>query len=393
LDLHDCCIFASIFTIVFIAILLLQFTLQSFDYSILYQLHISHYKNLHKLKALQTLLRLSIEQNKNIKMKYNNKQLNLSLYLSVFIALLSITSCCKKTVSTTTKPIDNFETPATTYTENITDISFATDNDGLICGEFGFCAKTNDGGQTWTKLNPSVNFSFTSAFMLDKNNLFVARNGLYNSVNAGSSFLEKGTLSQSQSMIPCIKFLDVNNGFVSHAGSIKKTTDGGLTWTEKYSTGLYYGLNNLQFTSNSVGYASGGRNFDQTNEGQIVKTIDGGETWNKILSNTNLTSINFIDNQTGFYSTFNKKIFKTTDGGNTWQKISSLTYLPLSIVFKTNLLGFVATQEGKILKTTDGGATWQIVYEKTTDPIAKIIATSNAVFAVGNAGLILKLKL
>ncbi|NLT52253.1 MAG: hypothetical protein GXX85_15220 [Ignavibacteria bacterium] len=275
---------------------------------------------------------------------------------------------------------------------DITDISFYNDNDGVICGSSGFFAKTTDGGMTWTKLNVGVNHSFLTTFMLDNNTFFTARRGLYKTSNSGSNFSEIGNLSSGTSSVFNIYFRNNSIGFVTHDLAIKKTIDGGNTWEEKYFTNSVYSIYDLEFTSDNIGYASGGAFWDNYNKGQIVKTTDGGETWTKILTTISIRSISFFSDNIGFYSNVNEEIFKTTDGGVSWNKISTLQYYPTDILFLNNEIGFVATYEGKILMTKDGGNTWQIAYEKTTVPINRIIKTSNSIFAVGNDGLLLKSK-
>ncbi len=309
------------------------------------------------------------------------------------LSIILIHSCRKKNSSSLTNSIleTKFEALPSNTNNTLTDISFINENEGIICGEFGYVAKTIDGGKSWITLNTgTIGYSFISAFMLDKNNYYIARNGLYLFKNFDASFTELGSLSKNQARIPKIYFKDPLIGFVTQSASILKTVDGGQNWAEKYNTNLYYGVDNLQFTSTKIAYASGGRTFDATNEGEIIKTIDGGENWIKILNTINVTSISFISDEEGYFTTFNKEIFKTSDGGNNWLKISDIKYLPLSAVFLNNKTGYVATEEGKILKTINGGQTWEIVYEKTNVPIVKIIANNNSIYAIGGDGLLIK---
>lgn len=300
-------------------------------------------------------------------------------------------SCCKDSEIVNPDNQFQFYKLNSNTNETITDISFINNSEGIICGESGFCSKTTNGGALWTTLNTGIPFSFVSAFMFDNQNYFIGRNGIYRTTNAGNTFSEIGSLSSASSIVSKIYFQTINIGFISKSGSIYQTTDGGLTWFEKYNTGVYYGLTNLLFTSQNIAYASGGRTFDQINQGEIVKTIDGGNTWNKILSTVNITSIYFTSDSIGFYSNYNKEIFITKDGGLSWSKITTLNYLPLSIVFENEFQGYVSTQEGKILKTTNRGQSWEIVYENN-EPIVKIIKTPNSIFGVGGNGLVVKSK-
>jgi hypothetical protein len=43
----------------------------------------------------------------------------------------------------------------------------------------------------------------------------------------------------------------------------------------------------------------------------------------------NLRAIHFIDNQTGFASSYDGKIIKTTDAGSTWDELETNTTVPL----------------------------------------------------------------
>jgi photosystem II stability/assembly factor-like uncharacterized protein len=309
----------------------------------------------------------------------------------ILLSILLLSACSKENDKATTNS-ELFETIELTNEAEttVTDISFYDDNNGVICGTLGFFAKTSDGGKSWKKLNIGVNHSFLSTFMLDINTFYTARLGLYKTSNSGSSFNDIGNLSSISSSVFNIYFSNNSIGFITHNGSIKKTIDGGNTWVGKYFASPYYGIYDLKFTSENIGYGSGGNRFDNFNEGQIVKTTDGGETWNIILMTTNINSISFISDNVGFYSNDNKEIFKTTDGGVSWNNISTLQYYPIDILFQNNKIGYVATYEGKILITKDGGNTWQVVYDKTNVPINKIIKTSNYIFAVGNNGLLIK---
>jgi photosystem II stability/assembly factor-like uncharacterized protein len=312
----------------------------------------------------------------------------------IVLPLVLLLAACSKNddiASTNSELFETIQLSNEAETE-VTDISFYDDNNGVICGSLGFLAKTTDGGKTWNKLYVGVNDSFLTTFMLDINTFYTARLGLYKTTNSGSSFNELGNLTSITSSVFNIYFRTNSVGFITQNGAIKKTLDGGTNWEEKYFASPYYGMNDLKFTSEDIGYGSGGARFDNFNEGQIAKTTDGGETWNRILTTININSISFISDSIGFYSNDSKEIFKTTDGGVSWNKISTLQYYPTDILFQNSDVGYVATYEGKILITKNGGNTWQVAYDKTTVPINKIIKTSNYIFAVGNNGLLIKSK-
>lgn len=241
----------------------------------------------------------------------------------ILLSILLLPACSKNDVIATNNS-ELFEKIQLTNEAqtDVTDISFYDDNNGVICGSVGFFAKTTDGGKTWNKLNVGVNHSFMSTLMLDTNTFYTARIGLYRTNNSGSNFNEIGNLSTLSSTVFNIYFSNNSIGIITHNRGIKKTIDEGRTWVEKYYASPYYGIYNLKFTSENIGYGSGGARFDNFNEGQIVKTTDGGETWNRILTTTNINSISFISDNIGFYSNDNKEIFKTTDGGVSWNKIS-----------------------------------------------------------------------
>lgn len=306
--------------------------------------------------------------------------------------VLMMSSCCKDDdVEPTDSELFERIELINEATTDVTDISFYDDNNGVICGSLGFFAKTSDAGMTWTTLDVGVNHSFLSTFMLDINNFYTARLGVYKTNNSGSSFNEIGNLSPIMSSIHDIFFSNGATGFIAH-NAIKKTIDGGNTWVEKYNTNQSYPITNIIFTSDSTGYGCGGVKYDSVNVGEIVKTTDAGETWNNILTTVNITSISFISDNVGFYSNESKEIFKTIDGGVSWTNISTLDYYPTDLLFLNNEIGYVGTLEGKILMTTDGGDAWQVAYDRTTIPINKIIKTSNSIFAVGNQGLLIKSK-
>src|ERR1039457_4652338 len=73
-------------------------------------------------------------------------------------------------------------------------------------------------------------------------------------------------------------FVDQNTAWVVGAyQSLYKSTDGGLTWINKFSMNLVsYSAYNICFVNSTTGFVG-------CNYGKILKTTDGGDTWQKIL--------------------------------------------------------------------------------------------------------------
>ncbi|MDQ6470297.1 YCF48-related protein [Flavobacterium sp. LHD-80] len=286
---------------------------------------------------------------------------------------------------------NSFEKIDAYTTQSLTDISFSNKNQGIICGSFGFLAKTNTGGKTWSVLNVGDKQTFMSAFMVNEQKFYTARLDMFVTTNSGTTFNKIESVSGASTIFD-IKFFNPSKGLLVRAGSILKSNDSGNTWTKKYDG---YTVDNLVITSDLVAYAYGGYTNNSVDNGIIVKTLDGGETWTQTLtSDSDITSLSFISDNIGYYINFKRELYKTSNGSTSWTKIANLpgSGSPTSICFTSENIGYFSTDEGKIFETKNGGLNWKIVYNKTTDLIWKIIAKDGAVYAIGNNGLFLKKK-
>ncbi len=189
-------------------------------------------------------------------------------------------------------------------------------------------------------------------------------------------------------------FIDNNTGWaVGSEGTILKTTNGGSTWSAQTS-GTTETLHAVFFVDANTGWAVGGGFLS---EGIILKTTNGGIAWSVQISGTpgELYSVSFIDDTTGWAVGRRGTILKTTDGGTTWSAQTSGTTLTLkSVYFLDANTGWAVGGgffEGIKLKTTDGGSTWSLQISGTTSSLESVrFMDANTGWTVGNFGTILK---
>ena len=121
-----------------------------------------------------------------------------------------------------------------------------------------------------------------------------------------------------------IMFLDENNGFVSGrnaaGGIILKTTDGGVTWTQIFNSGLpgeyVWKLQTLQGNNNIM---FGSIESVAPNLGKLIKSTDAGVTWvSKDAPETDIQAVGFITENHGWMGGHNTGFFETFDAGTTW---------------------------------------------------------------------------
>lgn len=147
-------------------------------------------------------------------------------------------------------------------------------------------------------------------------------------------------------------FSSANNGWaVGSAGEIVATNNGGLTWSHQESS-TNSTLNDVQFISNSNGWAVG--------NGVILATVNGGLTWTvqKTIPGVSLQSICFIDPLHG-WACGDGTILRTTSGGAAWTTVlsDSIDHFQ-SISFEDDNTGW-AVGTGRVMKSTDGGLIWE----------------------------------
>jgi photosystem II stability/assembly factor-like uncharacterized protein len=126
-------------------------------------------------------------------------------------------------------------------------------------------------------------------------------------------------VTPTETSVSNVFFLYSNIGwFVGNAGLMKKTDDGGVTWTT-VTTGVTEDLKSVHFVNNNLGYIG-----SQT---KIYKTTNGGNSWTPITvtgtvaSSSNLNAIYFADEQKGWALSSSSsvgKVLQTIDGGTTW---------------------------------------------------------------------------
>ena len=186
----------------------------------------------------------------------------------------------------------------------IRDIEFGTATEGFAVGSDDRLLRTTDGGQNWTPLDPP-----------------------------GSGHLS------------AFQYGNGNDRHIVGNGRILRSTDGGANWTAQSFPG--HALRGLHFPSDLRGYAVGV-------QGSLLRTNDGGLTWtdmNGPFGGVDLTSVHFTSDEVG-YVTGGTRIWRTTTGGQYWEWFECGTTMNAITFSGTD---GIAVGEGGEIYRTDGG--------------------------------------
>lgn len=218
---------------------------------------------------------------------------------------------------------------------------------------------TNDGGVTWYNVTPpgltDVGYSVFTDF-LDASHAWVQTVDSNNYPNAGTIYrTSDGGLSWEAFKTPFsagdMEFLDANNGWImadlgvgagSMAVAIFQTKDGGATWTRAYTN-------------------------DPNTEGAADSLPLGGIKVMLVPLDMNTAWVGGV-----IYSSGSTYLFRTDDGGKSWSQVTMM--LPAEaqsseltieqVKFLSPTQGFLAVRltsaslETIFFTTTDGGQTW-----------------------------------
>ena len=210
-------------------------------------------------------------------------------------------------------------------------INFINSNTGFICGNLnwgfgGLVLKTTNGGYNWFSLNASFALEFKDMSVLNKDTLMVTdpngfNGGIYRTDNGGINwYTQYYTFGSNPEKI---YMYNSQMGFMTKSSWLFKTNDGGFNWT--YLPGLD-GFNDMFFVDTLTGWKC---------SDSVRKTTNGGLTWitqNVINSNyysmhRGILSFSHIGSDTIYgvgvaveYPNLQSRglIHRTTNGGLNW---------------------------------------------------------------------------
>lgn len=189
-----------------------------------------------------------------------------------------------------------------------------------------------------------------------------------------------------------IEALDANTAWCTTspgATFIYKTTNGGTNWTQVYTEASPSFINAIKMVTPLNGYATGD---PVAGTWRILTTVDGGSTWTNLPTapagtgdgRNNCLQVTLPNI---WFGTGQGTVVRSTNAGLTWttSPTTPLTTQVLGIRFNSATLGVVGG--ASMVRTTDGGATWTAVTIGGTGNISGIDGSGNEFFAVRGTGL------
>ena len=242
---------------------------------------------------------------------------------------------------------------------NIENITFFTNDSGYAVGKEGLIYKTTDKGINWIQQMSSSNYNFYSVDFINQDIGFISgmKGGFFRTTNGGLNWTTDSRSFTFQNLNDIVFFNSDTILITADSGQVFKTYNQGMNWISIYS-GVPLRLTKMQFIDDNIGYAL------IRDTGLAMKTTNGGLNWKRQFINNDMYSLDlcFLNKDTGFFSGsiqgWTSKFYKTTNGGENWNDCSFGNNYITSIEFLNNHTGFLGMSGRRIYKTTNGGYNW-----------------------------------
>lgn len=251
------------------------------------------------------------------------------------------------------------------------DVLFVTADRGWVAGVGspsrggGVILHTKDGGKTWqTQFGDpeSSDRAVDQLFFLDERRGWARQGTTLLRTTDGETWEAAGTVS---GYAGGYVFISPTVGIMAGGADIKRTVDGGRSWTTAgkcAATVTVDGLTkqaactvrSLHFPSRRVGYAVGD-GYEKAV--YLLKTTDGGASWHATTfpAESGGYDVFFTDERRGFVRTRSRTIYGTEDGGSSWRPIAGN---PIGdFKFADPVVGW-SMEYREMLYTTNGGRAW-----------------------------------
>ena len=281
-------------------------------------------------------------------------------------------------------------------------VFFVDQNRGWVVGSRGTLLTTTDGGTNWRAMvHPTEDNIRDIYFADDLNGLIVCERNIYDlkSNTDARTYLMKtedgGQHWQQVSMrgvdpnarIVRAIFTGAGRGWAfGEAGIVYVTNDMGATWTRLPAPTRYLLLGG-DFINENDGWLVGAG-------ATILQTADGGESWQHArlpTTNVRFNSTSFVEKRLGWTVGSGGAIFRTLNGGRSWlSQNSGVATDLLDVKFLDAGEGWAVGAEGVLLHTTDGGTHWSMEQAGTDHNLERIFfLDSTHGWAVGFGGTII----
>ncbi len=205
-------------------------------------------------------------------------------------------------------------------------------NTGLAAGSYGEdLIKTNDQGISWYAIDAPWYGSYHAASInvLSENTYYVVAVGYYNmnynylvykSTNGGANWTNISNTFPSVSSVD-IHFINESTGFMVAGTSVRKTTDGGLTWNLVSNVNHpLFGDSSIEFINENTGYLCANTYPAGNYTNRFLKSTNGGLNWSvqNLQSTLSIWNMDFLDANNGMIVADSGITFRTINGGLNW---------------------------------------------------------------------------
>ncbi len=279
--------------------------------------------------------------------------------------------------------------------------------------------KTTDGGVTWSSKGDNLPNLGVSDIAIDPSNtnvLYLASGdsdgvqnrslGVFKSIDGGDTWVLTGlAYTLGQNGLTTKLLIDPNNTstvFATTLNSIKRTTDGGVTWNDVH-TESNANFNDIIYKkgSNSILYAT-------SRTGKFYRSTDNGISWSVASSPSNSRlDIALTANDPNLIVTLDNSgiLRKSTDEGNTWSTTSTISGFEsqggynISIAVSPINKDLIIAGGVEGWRSSDGGVSWEnylVGYWTSGQPFfyvhsdhhdMKFIPGTNVAFSLNDGGI------